>query len=213
VVQTGAWPDRDEVPPTGSSEVAEWMKELDGHDIPSLSVTKDGSCPSDTAAAADAANRDWLVDVRWTLPSYRSVIALVVADTVACPDKNTWGIRFESFDSGLSCSINSNRKILMLRTLLLGRACNEHWDMPVDEYMNDHEISVHTWSHQLTNQQIVAELGWTRKIIKQVLGVTPMTKRLPYGDIGSFRAISLAMGMVPVFWTQTPSGTKFDTNG
>ena len=36
----------------------------------------------------------------------------------------------------------------------------------------------------LTNAQIVAELGWTRKAIKHVLGVTPTTMRPPYGDIG-----------------------------
>lgn len=27
------------------------------------------------------------------------------------------------------------------------------------------------------------------------------------------RAISLAMGMVPIIWTQTSTGAKFDTNG
>ena len=26
------------------------------------------------------------------------------------------------------------------------------------------------------------------------------------------RAISLAMGMIPILWTQSPSGNKFDTN-
>ncbi len=27
------------------------------------------------------------------------------------------------------------------------------------------------------------------------------------------RAISLAMGMVPIMWTRSPSGAQFDTNG
>lgn len=83
----------------------------------------------------------------------------------------------------------------------------------------------------LTNEQIVAELGWTRKAIKAALGVTPVTMRPPRGDIGSFhslylqfsilsinlddrvRAISLAMGLLPVIWTSTPDGGKFDSNG
>ena len=90
----------------------------------------------------------------------------------------------------------------------------------------------------LTNAQIVAELGWTRKAIKSILGVTPLTMRPPFGDIGqSFfslslvrlifktkclffffsddrvRAICLAMGMIPVLWTSTKDGGKFDTNG
>lgn len=38
--------------------------------------------------------------------------------------------------------------------------------------------------------------------------------RPPYGDIDDrVRAISLAMGMVPIIWTRTPSGVSFDTNG
>jgi len=81
----------------------------------------------------------------------------------------------------------------------------------------------------------VAELGWTRKAIRTVLGVTPVTMRPPKGDIGSLfssfseisdkaepyllspddrvRAISLAMGMVPILWTSTPDGGKFDSFG
>ena len=60
----------------------------------------------------------------------------------------------------------------------------------------------------------MAELGWTRKAIRRVLGVTPTTMRPPFGDIDDrVRAISLAMGMVPIMWTRTPSGGVFDTNG
>ena len=82
----------------------------------------------------------------------------------------------------------------------------------------------------LTNEQIVAELGWTREAIKRVLGVTPTTMRAPYGDMGwsiqsdqercsssivddRVRAISLAMGLTPILWTSTSTGIKFDTNG
>ena len=55
------------------------------------------------------------------------------------------------------------------------------------EYMSGHQIGVHTWSHPplttLSNEQIIAELGWTKKVIRDVLGVTPNTMRPPYGDI------------------------------
>jgi peptidoglycan/xylan/chitin deacetylase (PgdA/CDA1 family) len=40
--------------------------------------------------------------------------------------------------------------------------------------MLGHQLSVHTWSHPslttLTNEQVIAELGWTAKIIKDVTG-------------------------------------------
>jgi peptidoglycan/xylan/chitin deacetylase (PgdA/CDA1 family) len=57
------------------------------------------------------------------------------------------------------------------------------------EYMNQHQIAVHTWSHSAlttqTNEQIIAELGWSKKVIKDVLGVTPNFMRPPFGDIES----------------------------
>ena len=46
----------------------------------------------------------------------------------------------------------------------------------------------------LTNEQIVAELGWTRKAIRSILGITPLVMRPPFGDIGqlfSFSYLSL----------------------
>ena len=56
----------------------------------------------------------------------------------------------------------------------------------IKEYMAD-EISVHTWSHHplipFTNEQIVAELSWTRKAIQSVIGVMSMTTRPSFGDI------------------------------
>lgn len=85
--------------------------------------------------------------------------------------------------------------------------------------MAGHEISVHTWSHSvslspwhfitypyvnlvlqpltsLTTEQIVAELGWTRKAIKTVLGVTPTTMRPPYGDIGMSICLPVVLALV-----------------
>lgn len=46
------YPALDKIPPTDSAEVAEWMKELEGHEIPTFSATIDGSCGSDPALAA-----------------------------------------------------------------------------------------------------------------------------------------------------------------
>lgn len=207
--RSGNWPARDKVPPTDSTEVTQWMKELDGINIPNLAPTTDGTCINNTAAAADAVSRGW-----WTCggPSR-------VTDIVACPTKFDWGV---SFDDGPSLYTPNLLQYLEQKQIdatffVVGSRVYEHPDILIDEYMAGHEISVHTWSHRpltsLTNEQIVAELGWTRKAIKAVLGVTPLTMRPPYGDIDDrVRAISLAMGMVPILWTTSQSGNKFDTN-
>jgi hypothetical protein len=60
------------------------MKELDGVDIPALSVTKDGTCENDTVAAADAENRGW-----WTCGGY-----IRSTDIDVCPDKLDWGLKY-----------------------------------------------------------------------------------------------------------------------
>lgn len=43
----------------------------------------------------------------------------------------------------------------------------------------------------LSTPQIVAELGWARKAIKSVLGITPTIMRPPFGDIGQLFVLYL----------------------
>lgn len=83
VFNAANWPKQDVTPDVNSEEVQEWMKELDGYNIPDLSVTPDGTCVNDTSAATDAAARGW-----WTCGGYTRP-----TDIVACPDKLTWGVR------------------------------------------------------------------------------------------------------------------------
>ncbi|KAF8967664.1 hypothetical protein BDZ97DRAFT_1802680 [Flammula alnicola] len=201
-----SWPQQDHIPPTDSSEVQEWLKELDGYTIPNLSLTTNGSCPLSPAEAADAANRGW-----WTCGGYTRP-----TDIVACPNKFDWGV--SSLTPFTRYLLNYlDQKDISATFFVVGSRVIERPYVVIEEYMTGHEISVHTWSHTalttLTNEQIVAELGWTRKAIKTFTGVTPTTMRPPYGDIDDrVRAISLAMGMIPIMWTSSPSGDKFDTN-
>lgn len=84
--------------------------------------------------------------------------------------------------------------------------------------MDQHQIAVHTWSHPsmttVSTEGVIAELGWSKKVIKDVLGVTPVYWRPPYGDIDDrVRAIGLAMGLTPIMWTRISPEATFDTNG
>lgn len=70
-----------------------------------------------------------------------------------------------------------------------------------------HTICAHTWSHKqmttLTNEEIVAEMYWTHKAIKEVLGITPKCWRPPYGDVDDrVRSIVWQMGMSTIIWDQ-----------
>lgn len=89
-------------------------------------------------------------------------------------------------------------------------------EMLQSEYMAGHQIAVHTWSHPplttLTNEQIVAELGWSKQVIKDTIGVTPLYMRPPYGDLDDrVRAICEKMNLTPIIWTSA-NGVEFDTN-
>ncbi|EIW79320.1 carbohydrate esterase family 4 protein [Coniophora puteana RWD-64-598 SS2] len=209
VFQQSQWPPQDQVAPTDGAEVAEWMKELEGFNVPNITPTQGGECATDPQAAAQAESRGW-----WTCGGYTRD-----TDIVACPDKMTWGV---SFDDGPAPYTQQLLQFLASKNItstffVVGSRVIERPQVLVEEYMAGHEIAVHTWSHRpltsLTTQQVVAELGYTRKAIRQVLGVSPTLMRPPFGDIDDrVRAISLAMGMVPVIWSRTPSGATFDTN-
>jgi len=200
---------QDKVPDTNSPEVQNWMRELEGFSIPEFPPTINGSCALDPAAVAEAPNRAW-----WSCGGHtRST------DITACPDKLTWGVSFDDGPSPFTPALLKylSEKKLLATFFVVGSRVIERPSMLIEQYMAGHEISVHTWSHRpltsLTTDQVVAELGWTRKAIKEVLGVTPTTMRPPYGDIDDrIRAISLAMGLQPIIWTRTPVTGQFDTN-
>jgi len=203
------WPAMDKPPPTDSPQVQAWMKELDGHNIPNIAPTVDGTCAGDPQAAAEAEQRGWWSCGGWTRPT----------DIIDCPDKLTWGVSFDDGPSPYTQKLLNymNDKNLKATFFVVGSRALQYPNLLIEEYMAGHEISVHTWAHPAltsrTTEQIVAELGWTRLVIQKILGITPTTMRAPYGDIDDrVRAIALAMGMVPIQWTRAPSGFTFDTN-
>ncbi|KAJ1330066.1 hypothetical protein BSLG_009767 [Batrachochytrium salamandrivorans] len=96
---------------------------------------------------------------------------------------------------------------------VVGSRVIEYPDVLTRTYQAGHQIgefpiechSVFTWSHPyLSNtpsDQIVAEIVYTAKAIKQVIGVTPRFMRAPYGDVDErVRAILKNLGMVIVAW-------------
>ena len=69
-----------------------------------------------------------------------------------------------------------------------------------------YDLELTTQTANLTNEQIVAELGWTQKIIKDIIGVSPSTFRAPYGDLDDrVRAVAAAMGLTPIQWSVSRS--------
>jgi peptidoglycan/xylan/chitin deacetylase (PgdA/CDA1 family) len=70
-----------------------------------------------------------------------------------------------------------NEQNLKSTFFIVGSRAISRPEMVQTEYMMGHQLSIHTWAHSslttLTNEEVVAELGWTKKIIHDITGVTP----------------------------------------
>lgn len=159
------------------------MRELEGHNIPNYAPNPNVDCGNATNAAALAAagadGRCW-----WTCGN-----CVRDTDIANCVGEWEYG---HTYDDGPGFYTNKLLTYLDSQNLkatffVVGARVISRPEIVVYEYMNNHELSIHTWSHSalttLTNEQIVAELGWTRKAIQTVTGVTPLTFRPPYGDV------------------------------
>jgi peptidoglycan/xylan/chitin deacetylase (PgdA/CDA1 family) len=83
---------------------------------------------------------------------------------------------------------------------------------------NSDHIAVHTWSHPymttLTNEQVLAELGWTVQIIHDSSGgLLPAFWRPPFGDVDNrVRAITQhVFGLHTVTWNQDSADWSIST--
>ncbi|GAA6029177.1 hypothetical protein JCM8097_001638 [Rhodosporidiobolus ruineniae] len=205
------YPALDRIPPIDSPEVKQWLSEIDLDNIPDIPPTAPGGCSnSSNAAALSEAGEDgrcW-----WTCGGCTRA-----SDITYCPTKADWGA---SFDDGPSPYTPRLLNLLEQQNLkstffIVGSRAISRPEMLQTEYMLGHQISIHTWAHSslttLTNEEIVAELGWTKKVIHDITGVTPNTMRPPYGDIDDrVRYIALQMGLRPIIWTQS-GDQQFDT--
>ncbi|EKM83476.1 hypothetical protein AGABI1DRAFT_31623 [Agaricus bisporus var. burnettii JB137-S8] len=203
------YPPLDKMPDVNSPQVQQWKQEVmnSGITIPNIAPTVPGGCPANPEAATDA-SRCW-----WTCGGCTRE-----SDIESCPDKLHWGMTYDDGPAFYTTQLLNYLDEQSLKTtfFLVGSRVISFPDIARSEYMSGHQIGVHTWSHPplttKTNDEVIAELGWARQAIRDVLGVTPNTMRPPYGDIDDrVRAISLALGMIPVMWTRLSPAVAFDT--
>lgn len=141
-------------------------------------------------------------------------------DITTMPEPETWGF---GFDDGPNCSHNAlynflNKENQRATMFFIGSNVID-WPLQAIRAKNDgHEICVHTWSHvrmtTVTNEQAFAELYYTRKLIKALLGVTPKCWRPPYGDVDNrIRAIAQALNMTNIIWSDDTFDWQIGQNG
>ncbi|TNY22194.1 hypothetical protein DMC30DRAFT_362037 [Rhodotorula diobovata] len=166
-----------------------------------------GTRAGDFAGVTYDANADadcWWTETRCTTPKLKGL----ATDVTRCPEPNTWGF---TLDDGPNCSHNAYfdylESIKMKATLFYIGSNVLDWPLEAQRGLADgHEICSHTWSHpymtSMTNEQAFAELYFSKKAIKDVLGVTVRCWRPPYGDVDDrIRWIAQALDMETVIWT------------
>lgn len=146
----------------------------------------------------------------------------IAPDVYECPEPDTWGL---TYDDGPNCSHNAFYDYLLEQkqkaTMFYIGSNVMDWPLEAQRGIVDgHHICVHTWSHQymtaFPDEQVFAELYYTAKAIKDVVGVTPRCWRPPFGDVDDrVRAIAQGLGLSTVIWTDDtddweilPMGTK-----
>ncbi|KAK2462027.1 hypothetical protein APHAL10511_006490 [Amanita phalloides] len=203
------YPALDIVPPTDTPQVQQWISEVanSGVVIPNIAPTIAGGCPANPQAATDT-TRCW-----WTCGGCTRGY-----DITDCPTHMEWGLTYDDGPAYYTTQLLDYLDQVQLKStfFVVGSRVVSFPSILQYEYLDQHQIAVHTWSHPplttLTNEQVIAELGWSKKAIKDVLGVTPNMMRPPYGDIDDrVRAISVAMGLQPVMWSRISTIATFDT--
>ncbi|GAA5993352.1 hypothetical protein JCM10908_001443 [Rhodotorula pacifica] len=141
-------------------------------------------------------------------------------DIVQCDEGNTWGF---TLDDGPNCSHNAYydylQSIEQKATLFYIGSNVLDWPLEAQRGLADsHELCAHTWSHPymtgLTDEQVFAELYFSKKAIKEVTGVTVRCWRPPYGDVDDrVRYIASKLDLRTVVWNQDTDDWSWSTIG
>ncbi|PWN21775.1 glycoside hydrolase/deacetylase [Microstroma glucosiphilum] len=128
-------------------------------------------------------------------------------DVITCPEAKTWGL---SFDDGPNCTHNAFYDFLQTNnqkaTMCYIGSNVMDWPLQAQRGIADgHHIIGHTWSHMymtsLTNEEVFAELYYSSKAIKDIMGISVEAWRPPYGDVDDrVRYIATQLGLKTILW-------------
>ncbi|KAF9912142.1 chitin deacetylase [Linnemannia zychae] len=207
-INVDQYPPKDQIPDVNHPQVKAWVKEIDWSKVPNIPVAKglDDSPRFPKCPPKDQVNPShcwWSCDA-----------CLLPTDVVSCPTVGNWGLTYDDGPSVASREIvrHLDDHGLSATFFIVGSRVVDYPDILREEVASGHHIGMHTWSHggltTLTNEQIVAEIKWTEKIIRDVTGLTMKYVRPPYGDCDNrVREILRQMGYTTVIWSQ-----GWDTN-
>ncbi|KAM0786973.1 hypothetical protein ACM66B_002391 [Microbotryomycetes sp. NB124-2] len=130
-------------------------------------------------------------------------------DITQCDEPRTWGY---TLDDGPNCTHNAFYDFLQEQNqkadlFYIGSNVLD-WPLEAQRGLADgHVLHAHTWSHHymtgLTNEQAFAELYFSKKAIKDIVGVTVRSWRPPFGDVDDrIRYIAEQLDMKTILWNE-----------
>ncbi|CEP15209.1 hypothetical protein [Parasitella parasitica] len=211
-----------ESPPTSSAEVKKVYDMIDWSKVPKAPVRKqdsNGNWVSDSDGDSDP--YCWWSSTNCVKPKAK----YLPADIHTCPASGDWGLNYDDgpfnrYDASEDDAELENKYAEPALYNFLAETNNQkaslfyigsnvvNYPAAAKRGLNDgHHLCVHTWSHPAmttqTNAQIVAELYWTLKAIKEATGDTSKCWRPPQGDVDDrVRAIAYQMGLRTILWDE-----------
>ncbi|KAI9473590.1 MAG: hypothetical protein EXX96DRAFT_487746 [Benjaminiella poitrasii] len=219
ILDLKSYPEVNKQPSPHHPEVLAVLKQLDFTWIPNTAPRKVKNWVMDTTLYDASKDPDcWWSATLCKTPK----LGYIPEDISICPQKGDWGLNFDDGPYRISWPKSEQEKMYdqprfynflvssgkQKATLFFVGSNIIRFPEAAQRSLNDgHTICSHTWSHPqmttLTNEEVVAQLYWTQKAIKETLGITPKCWRPPYGDVDDrVRAIAWQMGMRTFLWDQ-----------
>ncbi|KAG1150970.1 hypothetical protein G6F37_000299 [Rhizopus arrhizus] len=217
-------------PTTDHPEIKAVINAIDWSKVPKAPVRKAGS-NGDLIMTGYDASKDpycWWSDSNCVKPK----ASYLPEDVSICPNAGDWGLNYDDGPYNYSDDDKELNKYAEPELYnFLAKTNNQKatlfyigsniatFPAAARRALNDgHVLCVHTWSHpQMTaqsNEQVVAELYWTLRAIKEATGVTTKCWRPPYGDVDDrVRAIAWQMGMRTYLWDEDTNDWNMPGDG
>jgi peptidoglycan/xylan/chitin deacetylase (PgdA/CDA1 family) len=126
-----------------------------------------------------------------------------------CYERNDWALTYDDGSSEFTPQVLDQLQARNMKAtfFVVGSQLLRYPEVLIRTYREGHQIAMHSWSHNslvtLTNEEIVAEMVWTSKIIKDIIGVAPKFVRVPFGESNRrVAAVLRAMGLETIFWNR-----------
>ncbi|KAK3823493.1 MAG: hypothetical protein J3Q66DRAFT_279029 [Benniella sp.] len=195
-MNTSIYPPKNRIPDVNSPQVQAWVAEIDWSQVPNIPVAEGlpdvphfPKCPPDEPLDRSTC---W-----WSCAG-----CVAPEDVVTCPDKNSWGL---TYDDGPSLATKDMMKYLEDNKLtatffIVESRVLEYPDILKEQIaQGHHHIAMHSKCVDGGKENIVAEIRWSEKIIRDVTGLTMKYVRPPYGDTDNrVREILRQMGYTTV---------------